>query len=122
MCIQRGSFMRAFLVVLPLASFILACPAPRPVPPVGEGEIEANECDTGEFTIPRPDAAAEGIGAAIDMGCIGAPVALSQSAQVKVQGCVDIFGAGGRAKRGLKLAIFDDAQNPGTETPAHGEV
>lgn len=124
----------ALLVVVPLAALSAAgsCgPPPRPQPNEGEGEGEpaANECDVDGVTMPRPanedgDAinASLPAGGAIDLSCIGNPTSVEGSAEVRLQGCIDVFGLGDRAKSGIKVAVFSDDQNPKTDTPAFGEV
>lgn len=124
----------ALLVVLPLAALAAAgsCgPPPRPEPNEGEGEGEAgaDDCDVDGVTLPLP-ADEEGnvvnavlpAGGEVDLSCIGNPPALEQSAAVRLQGCIDVFGLGDRAKSGIRVAIFADGQNPKTDTPEFGEV
>jgi hypothetical protein len=120
------------LAVLPLAALSAAgsCgPPSRPPPVEGEGEIEGDECDVDGVTLPLPKNEAGDpqepvlpAGGEIDLACIGSPPALEQSAAVRLQGCIDVFGLGDRAKSGIKVAVFADDQNPKTDVPEFGEV
>lgn len=61
-------------------------------------------------------------GNAPDLSCVDNPAQLNGSREVTVEGCVEIFGLGGKAKQGLKIAFFDVSQDPRTDTPAYGET
>lgn len=123
----------AAVAVVPLAALLSAgnCSTSRRPPPVGDGNGNnaARVCTLDDTTLARPSTidgddqppvveAASGI----DLSCIGNPVVLAQSAAVTVQGCIDIFGIGDRAKRGIKVAIFSEEQDLATEAPEFGEV
>lgn len=99
-----------------------ACePPPRPTPDPDKNRSKT--CDVGGQEIPLPDESpVRPAGGEIDLGCVGSPVVLEQSVAVRVQGCVDVFGIGGLASRGIKVALFDADQDPKTDVPAHGEV
>jgi hypothetical protein len=131
---QRLSLrLAAVLVVIPLAALTSAgsCEAPpRPSEGEGEGEVPgANECDVGGAVMPIPsDESGAAInaqvagGGEIDLSCIGTPPEVTASTQVRLQGCIDVFGLGDRAKSGITVAVFADGQNPKTDVPEFGEV
>lgn len=126
------------LVVVSLAALSAAgsCgPPPRPQDDdddgqEGEGEaVGAGDCEVDGATLPipadeqgNPVAAELPSGGEVDVSCIGNPPALDQSAAVRLQGCIDVFGLGDRAKAGIRVAVFSDDQNPKTDTPDFGEV
>jgi hypothetical protein len=123
----------ALVALLPLAVLSAAgsCgPPPRPQPNEGEGEGEGvNECTVDGATMPVPaDENGDPInaslpaGGTIDLSCIGNPPSVGASAEVRLQGCIDVFGLGDRAKSGIKVAVFADGQNPKTDVPEFGEV
>ncbi len=128
--------MRAVATVsfLALTALLTAtCARPPKTNPVAEGEGEggggAPQCDADGVTLPtplddlgNPVAAVLPAGGQIDLSCIGAPPVLAQSAAVRVQGCIDIFGLGSLVKGGITVSVFSDGQNPGTEEPEFGEV
>ncbi|MFZ9889580.1 MAG: hypothetical protein ACO3JL_18955, partial [Myxococcota bacterium] len=55
-----------------------------------------------------------------DLSCVDNPAALAASETITAEGCVDIFGLGGKAKGGLKIAFYDVDQDAKTEEPAYG--
>jgi hypothetical protein len=117
----------AVVAVLPVSALLSggACE-----PPVNNNNNNQNNnnntpstCLVDGITMPKPDLAAlRPSGGAVDRSCIGDPVRLAQSAAVRLQGCIDIFGLGGRAKRGIKVAVFGDDQDPRGDAPRHGQV
>jgi hypothetical protein len=123
--------MRRLLVVLaslPVAS-LLSAGACEPPPKKNNNNNNNNNnngaatCNVGGLELPLPEEdAVRPAGGDIDLSCVGAPEQLPAGDTVRLQGCVDIFGLGGRAKPGIKVAIFDDDQDPQSDTPAHGEV
>jgi hypothetical protein len=61
-------------------------------------------------------------GEPLDVACIGAPEQLGAGGTATLEGCVEIFGLGGKAKQGLILALFTRDQDPSSDTPAVGDV
>jgi hypothetical protein len=101
--------------------------------PTGEGEGEGEgegpqgpaTCTVGEteFLKPLAHATLED-GSAPNFSCVANPETLAAGQNVTLEGCVDIFGIGGKAKPGLKIAFFDVSQDPtsGDTVPAYGET
>lgn len=126
--------MRRLLVVVAClsASALLsggACEPPAKDKPDPNDPNDPNQpngpptCTVNGQELPLPDeAAVRPNGGVLNLGCIGAPDGLAQSAAVRLQGCIDVFGLGGRAKAGIRVALFDDSQDPRSDVPAHGEV
>jgi hypothetical protein len=54
--------------------------------------------------------------------CVEAPPTVAAGSNVTVEGCIDIFGIGNRAKVGLKVAFFAIDQDPSVDTPDFGEA
>ena len=122
----------ARLLGLAAALLSVACPSGNTPPPNNNnnnnnnnqgGDTCAVNGSTLELALPDesgtlPDFA----GTAPDLSCVGSPPAIGPGENVTLQGCIDIFGLGGKAKRGVKVAIFADSQDPKTETPTHGET
>src|SRR5262249_30206876 len=100
------------------------CPTgggPPPPPPGGGGD---DTC-AAPLTMPRPkktDVPARQDGGTINTSCIGSPEQLQQSAAGAVQGGIAVCGLGGDAKPGIKVAFYDDTQDPKNDTPQYGEV
>lgn len=125
--------MRSRWMLLPLfpaatVTMILAC-SPGTSP--GEGESEEDPevnngpptCTVDGVELLKPtEHATLDTGEAPDWSCLGNAPVLPASENVTVQGCVDIFGLGGKAKPGLKIAFFDVDQDPQNDTPAYGEA
>lgn len=95
-------------------------PSDGGVTPEPDGPPEG--CEISGFDVKPPNAPPQIGGGAPDLSCLNTPEVFAASTNVTAQGCVDIFGIGGSARAGLKLAIFDIDQDPSTETPAYGEV
>jgi len=119
--------MRHFLMIGSLllsAVLMSAANCTVPTGPGVEGEGEGpGECTVGTVTMPKPDEApVREDAAALNLGCIGNPTVLAQSEAVTVEGCVEIFGLGGRAKRGIEVSLFSDTQNPRVDAPLFGKV
>ena len=122
--------MRSARLVVGLSAVLasLACPAGTPPPnpnpnPTGGGET----CAVGDTTteLPLPDEAGtlpDFSGQAVDISCVAAPSAIGPGASATLEGCVDIFGLGGKAKSGIKVAVFGEDQDPKTDAPAYGET
>ena len=122
--------MRALLLPsLMLAGLLMACPPGRTpggdgdggVEGEGEGEPPAGAvCDLGGLDVSvdgdAPAASRQG-GGAPDVSCIGTPRVVSAATPVTLEGCIDIFGIGNRAQRGITVEVFDGADNPNTGTP-----
>ncbi len=97
-------------------------PPPNPNPTPG-----TDSCVVGASTLELPLPDEPGTlpafsGQAVDFSCVGSPAAIGAGGTATLEGCVDIFGLGGKAKSGIKVAIFGDAQDPKTEAPAYGEA
>ncbi len=111
------------VVVAFLPLFLLACPSAPPPPPPGGGG--GSTCNVEGLDIAKPavdDVAQRKDGQPVALGCIGNPEVLSQSATARLQGCIQVFGTGGAAKPGIKVAVFADDQDARNDTPAFGEV
>ncbi len=92
----------------------------------GEGETLAGaSCELGGFDVGIDTAASAAVTAAglPDVSCIGTPRIVTASTAVNLEGCLDIFGVGNQAQRGITVSVFDAADNPKTGTPlATGSV
>ena len=124
------SFMRSVSLVVALTalSLLLACPGggpnPNPNPNPTPG-TESCAVESSGLELPLPDEAGtlpDFGGQAVDLSCVGTPEAIGAGANVTLEGCVDIFGLGGKAKSGIKVAIFADSQDPKNEAPQYGET
>lgn len=125
--------MRAFVVpsVL-LAALVTGCPSGRNLADGGaEGEGEnpppaGASCDIGGLTLgvdTAADVALTQSGNAPDVSCFGNPRIVGASTPVTLEGCVDIFGVGNRAQRGITVSVYDGAADPQTGVPlATGQV
>lgn len=123
---------RPLVVVAAIAALALSagCP-PRPGGTGGGGDDDGGPgggnsvatCDVGGVDVRTPTKAAERQdGEPLDVSCIGAPVQLGAGSTATLEGCIEIFGLGGKAKQGLKLALFTRDQDPSTDDPSVGEV
>jgi hypothetical protein len=122
--------MRSARLVAGLSAVLLslACPSGTNPPPPDPNPTPGTEsCTVGTSTLelPLPDEPGtlpDFAGQAVDVSCVGAPVAIGAGATATLQGCIDIFGLGGKAKSGIMVAIFGDDQDPKAEAPAYGEA
>lgn len=122
--------MRSARLVAGLSAVLLslACPTGGPPPnpnPNPNGGADVCVVGTSTLELPLPDEAGtlpDFSGQAVDYSCVGTPVPIGPGTNATLEGCVDIFGLGGKAKNGIKVAIFDDSQDPKTEAPAYGET
>ena len=117
-----------------LVATLSACPdrpdpvEPDPTPesdggdpgPAVEPEFPPTGCALEDIDVIPPRAPPSVVGGPIDFSCLGNPEVFAASTNVTAQGCVDIFGLGGSARAGLKIAIFANDQDPSTDTPAYG--
>jgi hypothetical protein len=97
---------------------------PNPNPNPNPNPTPDNTCAPGgevDIEIPRVAAVTQE-GEVPDFSCVGNPEVLGPATNVLLEGCVDIFGIGGKAKPGLKIAIYDVDQNPQDDVPAYGEA
>ncbi len=124
--------MRALVVPAVLVvGWSLACPSGRTTGE-GEGEGENEEpvgaatCDVNGVTLPVDVAADPPVllgGGSPNVSCVGTPRVVSASTPVTLEGCVDIFGVGNEASRGITVSVFEEGVNPKTGTPlATGQV
>lgn len=87
------------------------------VAPVG------NTCEVNGVDVVIPTSAAVlGNGNPPDLSCVTTPNAVTPGPLATAEGCIDIFGLGGKAKPGLKVSFYADTQDPATEAPAFGET
>ncbi|MDP2341629.1 MAG: hypothetical protein Q8O67_11780 [Deltaproteobacteria bacterium] len=124
---RRSSLLSLVPLLAPLlgVGLITACPPGRQVGGEGEGEGEGEgpvgaACDIGGLDVgvdTAAPAAAKQTGGAPDVSCIGTPRVVSASTAVTLEGCVDIFGVGNRAQRGITVSVYDAADNPKTGVP-----
>ncbi|MBM4283443.1 MAG: hypothetical protein FJ137_22770 [Deltaproteobacteria bacterium] len=85
----------------------------------GNGDVDVGDvCDIEglELSVPADDGEKAG-GVAPDLSCIGNPVQVAASTPLTLQGCVDIFGVGDKARAGTEVAIFAADVDPKTGTP-----
>ena len=117
-----------------LLALTLACPATRRGGgDGGEGEGEGEErpvgasCPVEGVNLPLDVSAAAATrvtdSAPPNTSCIGSPRVVGPSTQVTLEGCVDIFGVGNSAQRGIVVEVFADGVDPSTAAPlASGQV
>jgi hypothetical protein len=111
-------------LVLLAFSFACAPTGPGTSNPPGDGGTGSNRfctIDGVELRKPIEHARTQG-GGKPDLSCVDNPQQLTGSRNVTVQGCVEIFGLGGKAKPGLRIAFFDANQDPSKDAPAYGEA
>jgi hypothetical protein len=84
----------------------------------GGGENVGDVCDVQglELLVPAENGT-KGEGESPDLSCIGNPVQVAASTPLTLQGCVDIFGVGDKARAGTEVALFDAATDPKSGTP-----
>jgi hypothetical protein len=105
------------------ALLFAGCPSERNGGGNGAGGKSGEICEENGAELDRPTEAPEKEkGGAPNFDCLDTPATVGPSVNVTVEGCIDIFGIGNRAKTGLKIAVFDIDQNPRDDTPAYGEV
>jgi hypothetical protein len=80
------------------------------------------QCVIDGVSIAAPQAGGKSEQGSVDTSCVGSPTALDAPTTAPIEGCIDIFGLGGKAKPGLKLAVFKATQDPSTDAPAFGET
>lgn len=122
--------MRSARLVAGLSAALLsvACPGGGPNPNPNPNPTPGTDtCAVGTtaLELPLPDEAAtlpDFSGQAVDASCVGNPVAIGPGSTATLEGCIDIFGLGGKAKSGIMVAIFADAQDPKAEEPQYGET
>jgi hypothetical protein len=114
----------ALVAAIPFTLNLVACDPGNSGEGEGEGEGEPAgpaTCTINGVELVKPTEHATADDATeIDMSCVDNPQTLAASESITVYGCVDIFGLGGKAKPGLKIAFFDVAQDPQNDTPAYG--
>ena len=116
--LARASVPSLLLVV----GLLMACPPGQGGEGEGEGEPPATGavCDLGGFDVSVDVDAADARtqnGGAPNASCIGNPRRVSASTEVNLEGCVDIFGVGNRAQRGITVSVFDGGDSPKTGVP-----
>jgi hypothetical protein len=81
------------------------------------------QCMVAGETITDPlENASSPDGGSLDLACFSSPLVVGAGSTTVLEGCVNIFGIGNRAKVGLKVAVYSAEQNLASEAPAHGEV
>lgn len=116
------------LLCLPLLAFFLSACAPPSGGGGGEGGKDAgpkdsNTCLIDGVEVVRPaEPATRKDGAPPVLDCLETPPELGPSRTVTVEGCIDIFGIGNKAKPTLRVAFYDIDQNPRDDTPSYGDV
>lgn len=117
---------RSLALSLPLLVLSIACGPTSTGGPSGNddaGPPAALTCTVDGVELRKPlERARTQAGNAPDLSCVDDPAQLSAGREVTVQGCVEIFGLGGKAKVGLKIAFFDATQDPTSAAPAYGET
>lgn len=121
--------MRRLLLASSLAALLvpLAC-APTSTGSTGTsdgdgGVVPSNRtCTIDGVELAKPLAHATTPSGAPDLSCVDNPVQLGASSDITVEGCVDIFGLGGKAKTGLRIAFYDATQDPTTDEPEYGDA
>lgn len=121
--------MRQFVIAaasIPLAGLLSAgsCePPPRGDGPDGPAPVAPATCAVDDISIAKPDAlAVRADGGALELACMGEPEVLGQSTSVRLQGCIDVFGLGGRAEPGIRVEIFSADKDPKSDAPDIGST
>src|SRR5690606_32151518 len=114
-------------VVLPSAALplLFACTGPSDGGEgEGEGESTIPMCDVEDVSVLLPEVAGSrpDAGGDVDLTCIGSPEQVGPGTTATVEGCVEVFGLGDGVYADTRVAYCSRDQNPGTDTPAYGEV
>lgn len=121
---------RLLSVVVPgLLAAVLGCPGPSPQNNNNGGGGDAGPeptesvCTVDGVDVAFPaEAAVRKDGQAPVLDCLSGPTQLPAGQDVTVEGCIDIFGIGSKAKPTLKVAVFGIDQDPRADTPRYGET
>lgn len=116
---------RSLSISLVALVFPLACTPTGPGTGGGNdaGTPQIRTCTVDGVEMPKPLAhATTQAGNAPDLSCVDNPVQLEAGSSVTAEGCVDIFGLGGKAKTGLRIAFYDATQDPTVDQPQYGDT